>query len=172
MIEVSGGLVEVKNDNTSLRPCINATGGNSKITVSGGSVISRLQENAICLGGQSSAIDVKGGFIFSCGKQTSVADNFDDYEKPVTRAEMAFFFASALPEMLFAPQNTVIKLPDVDGDAQYGAQIMALYRAGVLAGSDEAGSFNPDNNITRAEAAAIISRVALPKTRISGRMFG
>jgi hypothetical protein len=46
-----------------------------------------------------------------------------------------------------------------------------LYKAGVVAGSDDKGTFNPGNNIIRAEAAAIISRVILPDTRFSGKTF-
>jgi len=47
-----------------------------------------------------------------------------------------------------------------------------LYKAGVVAGSDSIGTFNPGANITRAEAAAIISRVILKDTRFSGKTFG
>jgi len=34
-------------------------------------------------------------------------------------------------------------------------------------GSDAYGSFRPESNITRAEAAAVIGRVALPETRLN-----
>jgi len=47
-----------------------------------------------------------------------------------------------------------------------------LYSAGVVVGGDEKGTFSPISNITRAEAAAIISHVILPETRTSGKTFG
>jgi len=46
-----------------------------------------------------------------------------------------------------------------------------LYKAGVLAGNDSIGTFNPGSNITRAEASAIVSRVILPLTRLNGRIY-
>jgi len=97
---------------------------------------------------------------------------FPDYTTFATRAEMAFIFSRALPESEFAPQNTVNSLPDVDGGTPYNEAIFMLYTAGVIAGSDDSGTFNQGNNITRAEAAAIISRVILPVTRMSGNTFG
>jgi len=47
-----------------------------------------------------------------------------------------------------------------------------LYEAGVLTGNDDAGTFIPNANINRAEAATIISRVILPDTRKAGNVFG
>jgi len=93
------------------------------------------------------------------------------YVRPATRAEMARIFSRALPEVEFAPQNTVISLPDVNSGAPYGSAVFMLFRAGVLVGSDSRGTFNPGDSITRAEAAAIISRVILPGTRTSGVTF-
>ncbi len=43
---------------------------------------------------------------------------------------------------------------------KYNGKVLFLYRAGILTGSDWMGNFNPDSTITRAEAAAIISRIA------------
>jgi hypothetical protein len=99
------------------------------------------------------------------------ANAFLDYGKAATRAEMAGIFARSLPGGEFAAQNTVTALPDVNSGASYGEAIFTLYKAGVLAGSDEKGTFNPGASITRAEAAAIISRVILPATRFSGKTF-
>jgi len=100
------------------------------------------------------------------------ADAFADYGKAATRAEMAYIFSRSLPETEFKSQNTVGSLPDVESGTQYSEAIFMLYKAGVLAGSDDRGTFNPGSGITRAEAAAIISRVVLPATRMSGNTFG
>ena len=99
------------------------------------------------------------------------AGTFSDYSKAATRAEMAYIFSRALPNSEFASQNTVNALPDVNSSTPYYSAILMLYKAGVVAGSDAQGTFNPANNITRAEAAAIISRVILPATRFSGKTF-
>jgi len=99
------------------------------------------------------------------------ANDFANYNKAATRAEMAYIFSKALPATEFALQNTVNSLPDVNNGTPYYSAILTLYKAGVLAGSDTQGTFNPSNNITRAEAAAIISRVILPTTRFSGKTF-
>jgi hypothetical protein len=93
------------------------------------------------------------------------------YNRAATRAEMAYIFSRSLPEAEFAQQNTVTKLPDVSGDTAYSAAIFLLYRAGVLTGNDAAGTFRPVSYISRAEAAAIISRVILPAERASGKTY-
>jgi hypothetical protein len=95
---------------------------------------------------------------------------FTDFNKGASRAEMAFIFASALPESEFTSQNTVNSLPDVNSGTSYYSSILLLYKAGVVAGNDS-GAFNPASNVTRAEAAAIISRVILPASRFSGKVF-
>ena len=100
------------------------------------------------------------------------AGTFSDYNKAATRAEMAYIFSNALPAVEFAAQNTVNALPDVSSSTPYYSAIIMLYKAGVVAGSDTQGTFSPANNITRAEAAAIISRVILPNVRFNGKIFG
>lgn len=91
--------------------------------------------------------------------------DFSDYSRPATRAEMAYVFAHALPAGEFKDRDTGISPPDVPSSAPYSSFIHLLYTSGVLMGSDSAGTFNPNNPITRAEASAIISRVILPETR-------
>jgi len=108
---------------------------------------------------------------YAAAKGIIKGDSFNDFEKAATRAEMALIFSRALPEEEFKRQNEVNSLPDVSNNNPYRAEIFALYEAGILTGSDDRGLFNPDGFVTRAEAAAIISRVILPGTRASGRVF-
>ena len=96
---------------------------------------------------------------------------FSDYNKAATRAEMAYIFSRSIPEADFAPQNTINSLPDVSSSTPYYDAIITLYEAGVIAGSDSIGTFNPGNNIIRADASAIISRVILPDTRTKGKTY-
>jgi len=100
------------------------------------------------------------------------ASDFTDYNRAATRAEMAYIFSRSVPEFELTPRNIVNSLPDVNSGTPHYNAIIMLYKAGVLAGNDDAGMFSPGNNIIRAEAAAIISRVILPATRMSGKTFG
>ena len=52
-------------------------------------------------------------------------------------------------------------IPDVKDDED----IYLLYRAGVLGGNDDKGTFAPMSNIKRSEVAAIVARMALPELR-------
>lgn len=101
-----------------------------------------------------------------------MSSDFTEVNRPATRAEMAYIFSRALPQSEFPSLNTVNSLPDVTSATRYSDAIFMLYRAGVLTGSDAVGTFYPLNPITRAEAAAIITRVILPDNRWSGRNYG
>jgi len=105
-------------------------------------------------------------------KENGIVDDntFDSFTRNITRAEMAYLFASALPKEHFAAVNTVEFVPDVNDSAYYSDEILMLYRAGVVMGSDEYGTFNPDSDIKRSESAAIINRVAIPDNRIKGTL--
>ncbi|NLU27733.1 MAG: S-layer homology domain-containing protein [Hungateiclostridium thermocellum] len=84
--------------------------------------------------------------------------DFPDYGVPATRAEMAYIFSNIIPDNKQTVTNNKTP-PDVRESDKYGKEIYLLYRLGILKGNDSIGSFSPNNNITRAEAAAIILRV-------------
>ena len=86
-------------------------------------------------------------------------DDFADYTEAATRAEMAYIFARALPEESYVHRYQLTLPPDVDESTPYYDEIMLLYRAGIVAGSDDAGTFHPETPITRAESAAILVRL-------------
>ena len=98
-------------------------------------------------------------------------NDFTDYNRAATRAEMAYIFSRALPAFEYDDQNIVNSLPDVGGGTPYYSEIFMLYRSGVVTGNDDIGTFSPNSNITRAEAAAIITRVILPDTRTSEKTY-
>jgi len=91
---------------------------------------------------------------------------FDNYDRPAKRYEVAKLFEDAMPAGYFTAQNSVEDIPDVSDKKEYREDLLTLYKAGVVMGSDSYGNFFPENNITRAEAAAIINRVALPENRL------
>ena len=93
------------------------------------------------------------------------AGDFTSYTAKATRSQMAYLFSRALPASVLPSINNVQTLPDVTGSTKYSQEIFSLYNAGVLTGSDVFGTFKPNDNIIRAEAAAILTRVALPEQR-------
>ena len=93
------------------------------------------------------------------------AGDFTSYTAKATRGQMAYLFSRALPASVLPSINNVQTLPDVTGSTKYSQEIFSLYNAGVLTGSDVFGTFKPNDNIIRAEAAAILTRVALPEQR-------
>lgn len=91
--------------------------------------------------------------------------DFTNYKATATRAQMAYIFANALPEStgVYSVINTVDNdaIPDVRTSDPYGSSIYKLYRSGVLTGGD-GNVFAPTKPITRAETAAIVSRLPFP----------
>lgn len=89
-----------------------------------------------------------------------------DYKRPATRAELAYIFSNALPAEEYAVLNHVASVPDVAADAKYQKSILLLYNAGIVKGSDEYGTFRPDESVKRAEAAAMVRRIAQVSQRL------
>lgn len=90
----------------------------------------------------------------------------NSYEKAATRAQAAYILANSLPFTEFSNINTNISgLPDVEVADEYYNEIIMLYRAGVLSGKDEYGTFSPTENITRAEVTATLNRIIDPSQR-------
>lgn len=89
--------------------------------------------------------------------------------QPATRAQFAEIFAKALPAKALPAKNTVKDnaIPDVPTSASYAGAVYTLYRAGILTGNDASGRFTPKSYITRAQVAAIASRMADSDLRMS-----
>jgi len=88
-----------------------------------------------------------------------------DYNAYIDRDVMAYYFSRALPDSELAAINDVVTLPDVNQADNVGAAVFKLYRAGILTGNDSYGTFEPDSKITRAQAAAIITRLVVLSER-------
>ena len=91
---------------------------------------------------------------------------YDNFDRPAKRYEVAQIFEGAMPEGYYVPKNDISEIPDVEASHPYHADLLNLYKAGIVMGSDTYGNFRPEDNITRAEAATIITRVALPEKRL------
>jgi len=96
---------------------------------------------------------------------------YSDFNALITRGQMAKIYASALPSSEYAAINSVTAVPDVDKNADYASAVLKLYNAGIVMGNDAYGTFNPTNNIIRAEAAAIINRIANKDNRLSKNLL-
>lgn len=96
---------------------------------------------------------------------------FDSYERPVTRAEVASIFAATSLGRRMPVINSLDRvktsLPDVKAGDYAAEAIWSLYAKGVFSGTDGSLTFNPGGQLTRAEAAAIVSRMARAEQRVS-----
>ncbi len=96
-------------------------------------------------------------FYVNYAKQHSIIEkDFEDYNKKATRAEVAYIFSNLFDD-IETGKNTII--PDVDENTEYRDSIHKLYALRILKGDDENGTFYPERNLTRAEAAVILLRV-------------
>ena len=98
------------------------------------------------------------------------------YLLPASRAQMAGIFAFALPSEWYEESNAELVtsayasgdfITDVTTKTPYRSEILLMYRRGLLAGMDEAGSFYPDRSVSRAEIASLLTRVVEPETRLT-----
>ena len=106
-------------------------------------------------------------YLNYCVKNRIVSsDEYSSLDAYATRAQIAHIFAKATSDFAVVNDIDYDYIPDVSERSKYADEILALYRAGILTGDERTRAFRPSDTITRAEAAAIISRVALPTTRI------
>lgn len=96
-------------------------------------------------------------------------EEYKDFDAPASRADVARMFASCIDGGDLKRINRVAWIPDVTPETSSWSCVYALYNAGVLAG-DTSGRFRPGETITRAEAAAVLNRVADPGKRLSFSM--
>ena len=107
-------------------------------------------------------------YAFKNGVISRAYYNCDATQK-ANRSQFAEIFAASLPDEALAAMNEVSNgaIPDVDMSSDYANAVYQLYRAGILTGNDANGTFAPTTYITRAEAAAIVSRMAESNNRQS-----
>ncbi|MBQ4047368.1 MAG: S-layer homology domain-containing protein [Clostridia bacterium] len=89
------------------------------------------------------------------------ANEYGDYTAAATRAQFAQIFAKVLPDAAMPYINNVAYgyIPDLTADMACYEAAYHLYRAGILHGRDATGTFKPETHITRAEIAAIVTRM-------------
>lgn len=116
-------------------------------------------------------------YVAYAQKYDIVGDIGDAANEPIERYGFAMILSAALPDEALREINKIKEgsIPDVCLLQSYSDHVYRLYRAGILTGMDKYGTFAPYTSITRAESAAIISRIvelALRKTvKLTQRTF-
>lgn len=85
-----------------------------------------------------------------------------DGAKTATRQDFADLLTAVVPADLLQPINKVDTLPDTSDP-----DVLLLYNAGILTGTDDWGTFAGSKSLTRAETAAMVARVARDDLRQS-----
>ena len=106
-------------------------------------------------------------YVDYCKENGILIRTYADYNAAARRSEFAAILARALPESALPEINAIADgdIPDVPADAVSAEEIYTLYRAGILTGNDEYGTFLPESDIKRSEVAAIVSRMAYRSLR-------
>jgi S1-C subfamily serine protease len=92
---------------------------------------------------------------------------YTDYTVAATRAEFVRLLSAAIPDDTLTSINSIADgaIDDVSMSAGYAEAVYRFYRAGLLTGDSDTGSFRPAATITRAEAAAVLARILDPARR-------
>ncbi|MBQ4557431.1 MAG: S-layer homology domain-containing protein [Clostridia bacterium] len=104
-------------------------------------------------------------YIDYCIENDIITKNqFSDYEKNITRGEMAMVFANILPTEEYKSVRTGAPTDMESAMPSYNA-VRKLYRAGIVSGDAETGTYRPDDEIVRSEACVIFTRIAVDSYR-------
>ena len=110
-------------------------------------------------------------YCLASGIITSGQFSQSDYNRPITRAEMAAVFAATSPAkampQLNDPDRVRASVPDVSAALPQAEAIYAMYVKGILSGVDSKLTYRPYGTVTRAEAAAIVARMARAEQRLT-----
>jgi len=94
------------------------------------------------------------------------SNGFDRYDRELLRSEMAQMLYAALPDQALNPINTVEGVPDIEEYDDFAGAVLALYRAGIFAGINARGEFNPYDSLIRCDFYTLVSRIAYVGERV------
>jgi len=89
---------------------------------------------------------------------------FTNYDKNITRGEMAIVFANILPDKEYTAVRGGTN-PDVTLDMACYNAVAKLYQAGIVGGDAGSGNYRPNDEIVRSEACVIFTRIAVTAER-------
>lgn len=114
--------------------------------------------------------DYLGGFVQESGSSLYGLIKWydpEEFEQPATRYDFLVFMALVADgNWDYFPNVNEIgygDLPDIEDDNV----VLRFYNIGILTGKDKYGTFNGSGTLTRAEAAAMVSRMAKPELRVT-----
>lgn len=89
-------------------------------------------------------------------------------DRAATRAQFVTILNSAFDDSALAPINSMtgFTIPDVAPTADAADAVYRFYSAGILTGEGADHAFSPNAAITRAQAAAVVTRMAVPSLRV------
>ncbi len=93
------------------------------------------------------------------------------YGAYATRGDVVNYLYRAFHGRELTAKNTVEAIPDVPSTSPYYQAAMALYKAGIMKGTDDKGTALLGNNITRAEMATLIQRLVQKSERLSFSLY-
>lgn len=98
-----------------------------------------------------------------------ISRGYSSYDEPISRGEFVDILYSSLPSSLFSEKNKIEnnEIPDLSFDDTYGTAVYSFYRAGILSGNDQYGTFSPNSPIQRSEVATIILNMVDIEARAS-----
>lgn len=88
----------------------------------------------------------------------------ETYDAEISREEFVYIMATALPDAEFEAVSGEMDFADIDSFSYYDS-VQMLCKAGIISGYED-GTFLPQNSITRAEAAVLVSRMVVPENRL------
>ncbi len=98
----------------------------------------------------------------------------DESEYTQTSVMTREFFVSLLmrvfPSSEFSKINEIKSIPGYDTSSEIGQDVLELYNAGVLSGTNKYGVFAPYTPVNRAEIAALLCRIIRPDTRVAASL--
>lgn len=102
---------------------------------------------------------------YAISKGIIVQNEFLNFNQDITRSEFAKICYRILNNKNYA-LNNVEFIPDLDVNDENYTDIQMLYNLGIITGVDEYGSFHPNECITRAQMATVLSRIIHPERRV------
>ena len=123
-------------------------------------------ESSITQGGAPQDSELRDEVETQSESQSETQSESQSETQPETQSEALnpinhvpdYGICDVISDMTFADFN--------NADLSYAGDVYLLYRAGILSGSDSYGTFSPEAVVTRAEACAIMVRLADPLARV------
>ncbi len=104
-------------------------------------------------------------YVNYCVNNKIITKNqFSDYNRNITRGEMAVVFANILPDEEYSLVRTGNPKDMTSANNSFEA-VKKLYRAGIVSGDKETSNYRPDDMLKRSEASAIFTAIVISSYR-------